>query len=835
MKEKNIKREGTIMKVGLIAPVFVAILLVIAMVSKESSDIGFLAIPAMIATIIYFFTWVVRIRRIKKVEGVISIYQGINLLMFSATAYILNITFPVFFEMTIWMIIALVLMHLAVLGMMFSKYLPRFVIGLCGVIYGSTLIINLVMALWIVPLYVSIVYFFFFGLTLLTLVPVTFFIYQIHSFIQIKDRLFRISFSSGLFIAVILIFVFTINWNANKKILNDIHYEFIENNPNQFPEWMLFAQKAQINKMTKYQLLSDVKYQVIDNDFNRFWDFGLNMNFGEKEFNPLIVISDLLSGNVDISRADKVKILNAVFDQRHQGQRRLWSGSDLEISEVITSVDLYPQYRLAYSESVYFIRNNSASERSQQEALFSFYLPEGAVATSLSLWIKGIEEKSRLTTRQKADSAYSTIVGRERRDPALLHWQEGNVVTVAVFPCTPEEPRKLKVGFTIPLIKKEKELLYKNINFKGPDAGNSKWYLTIRNYSNQSFNPGKSFEKKDEKTWLLKGEFETDFRLSIPNEGLMRSGFSFQGETYNMHDNNLPKKQHSFNTVWLDLNRTWTEKELEEILEYAGSMPVYYFSSGKAQLTKENLTNCFNNISDLNFSLFPFHSIKYQSNCIVIGKSNVLSPNLKDLEGTVFSKDLYSFISNSTKSIKYYNLNESVDPYLNSLNEFKVIDIETISDIALHEVLKNRKYYTFVLADNQVLIKSSDIIIESDSIAHDGATGPDHLFRLWAFNKIMKSNARKALMNEKIGDDDISLAEKAFIVSPISSLIVLETQHDYERFNIKENQNSLGNVQKESLKNWNNSGTGSVPEPHEWALIIIAGLFGVWFLYKNYL
>jgi hypothetical protein len=51
-------------------------------------------------------------------------------------------------------------------------------------------------------------------------------------------------------------------------------------------------------------------------------------------------------------------------------------------------------------------------------------------------------------------------------------------------------------------------------------------------------------------------------------------------------------------------------------------------------------------------------------------------------------------------------------------------------------------------------------------------------------------------------------------VSPVSSLVVLETREDYKRFDIKDTDNSL--------KNASLNGKGAVPEPHEWALIIIA-------------
>ena len=72
-------------------------------------------------------------------------------------------------------------------------------------------------------------------------------------------------------------------------------------------------------------------------------------------------------------------------------------------------------------------------------------------------------------------------------------------------------------------------------------------------------------------------------------------------------------------------------------------------------------------------------------------------------------------------------------------------------------------------------------------------------------------------INEELVDEAISF----YVVSPVSSLIVLETKQDYERFDIKGKENSLHNATKNS--------SGAVPEPHEWALII---LFGMLILYS---
>ncbi|MCF0073525.1 hypothetical protein LZD49_23805 [Dyadobacter sp. CY261] len=65
-------------------------------------------------------------------------------------------------------------------------------------------------------------------------------------------------------------------------------------------------------------------------------------------------------------------------------------------------------------------------------------------------------------------------------------------------------------------------------------------------------------------------------------------------------------------------------------------------------------------------------------------------------------------------------------------------------------------------------------------------------------------------MNTKL----VGEAEAAHIVTPVSSMVVLESQRDYDRFDIRKSKNSLDNA---TLKRF-----GAVPEPHEWILI---GLF----------
>jgi XrtN system VIT domain protein len=85
--------------------------------------------------------------------------------------------------------------------------------------------------------------------------------------------------------------------------------------------------------------------------------------------------------------------------------------------------------------------------------------------------------------------------------------------------------------------------------------------------------------------------------------------------------------------------------------------------------------------------------------------------------------------------------------------------------------------------------------------------------RLFAYNRILQRTGRDVLAEILNEEGAIAEAQEAYVVSPFSSLVVLETARDYERFDIASSKNSLQNA---SLKS-----QGAVPEPHEWALIVV--------------
>jgi hypothetical protein len=88
----------------------------------------------------------------------------------------------------------------------------------------------------------------------------------------------------------------------------------------------------------------------------------------------------------------------------------------------------------------------------------------------------------------------------------------------------------------------------------------------------------------------------------------------------------------------------------------------------------------------------------------------------------------------------------------------------------------------------------------------------------------MQKLGRGVLFDRPIDDSLVEEAQKAYVVTPVSSMVVLETQADYDRFGIKDSKNSLGNATLTSK--------GAAPEPHEWVLMIVI-VIGLFYIFRK--
>jgi XrtN system VIT domain protein len=747
-------------------------------------------------------------------------YTIILLNLFLVSAYALNREMAVFQDSTDWLCGYLILTSLTLLSYHYFDSLPRWINKLQHFLLGSAMVLYLYLSLFVAEMYpfggIGII---FFGIGAHIFVPLTLLIGCIFLVIR-AHKLQKVSIvwaMAGSLTIVLFGMGFAHEWDRRVSAIEALANQSVMYPEATLPVWIKVGQSLPNDWITQRILKGNLVYTVATNRFNGWSFFPEDMNWDEKKkHDPFVFLSSLRSV-CNLPATERIKILQAISDTRYRAQERLWSGDNLSTSYIVSDIDIYPHLRLAYTEKYLNIKNNATRGwwGNTQEAIYSFQLPEGSVVTSLSLWIDGKEEKGILTAKQNATKAYTTIVGKERRDPSVVHWQEGNTVTVRVFPCTTSEERKFKIGITSPLVEKEGEVLYKNVGFRGPSPDESIETTRVRFLGpTENISWFGDFKKDKKGNYVSEHPYDPDFKISFKPVSIEPNRFTFDGHTYSIASYVQEFKSLSVKNIYLDINNAWTESEIEAVMGLSENYNILvYADEGFSKVTRANRSPV-EELLEQNFSLFPFHLIDDTEHALVITKGKLLSPHLLDFKDSMFGKHLQAFFAGG-KKVNVYNLSESTSAYINSLRELRGIEFAEGDISTLMDLLKNKQFPDNGESESKIILHDSKIVLQKSKRNESGLpdNAPDHLARLFAYNNIMRKVGATYFKDEFINSELIAEASAAYVVSPVSSLIVLESQEDYTRFGIRDTENSLHNAGKDS--------SGAVPEPAEWALIIL--------------
>ena len=743
------------------------------------------------------------------------------------SAFALNREIPVFETSATWLAAFLVTLCAALITVCFRRKLPEPVTVGLYFLLGAGLILHLYFSFYLVPLYmIGLLGAVALGFSLHVFVPLfSLLIIGAHVYAEArKSKAIKYAVVSGLTLPLVTLGFFLLGW---ENIRTQINYALNESSltADPLPKWVAVSRSLPATPLAEKVIKTDLIYSTPSNSFFGNWMNLPNRSFGEtRKHDPLVMISCLLLGKPELTEDERIKILEAMYDSRHKAQERLWRGEHLQTTNVTSNVLIYPEFLMAYTEKVLSIKNTEAREWSQQEAIYTFHLPEGGVVTSLSLWINGQEEKGILTTKAKADSAYKTIVGVEARDPSVVHWQEGNRVTVRVFPCTPQENRQFKIGVTAPLQKAGNKLLYQNLYFDGPETVNATESVQVKfSQKPEELELPFSFSTQNPTVFTANRGYRPYWEIEMKAPELSTAGFSFDGHTYKVQEYRKQYAAFQPEKIYLDLNNSWTSDELYALWDVLKDRPVYVYQQEMVRLTAENLETVFKALQKQNFSLFPFHKIQDPARALVISKSGAVSPNLKDLQGSYFSEGLTRALQRPEK-IRLYNLGTELSPYLKTLKELRTFAYDFGSVPELETLLKKQQFVQSQENERTVVIDNASLML-TEIPGLETSAAPDHLLRLFTYNHLMQQIARDYFTDNFKNEPIIAAAQKAYVVSPVSSLIVLETQQDYDRFNIHDSANK-------SLRNASMHGAGSVPEPHEWFLIIMVATVAVYLYFR---
>lgn len=754
-------------------------------------------------------------------------HTAVLLVLSFISAFALNREMNVFDDSADWLSIWVVVSSLALLLAMRHQWLGTIPRYFTFFFLGAALLLFMYYAFYLLPLYVlSLIGILAAGIALHTFAPLCLGIITMVILLRAgrQERGLLYTAAAGFVLPMIAAGVFLFCWGQTDKQINLI---INQNNLNEgkLPNWVAVSRQLDKSPIAERIMKRGLVYHEVSAMDNFFFGGMPSRSFDErKQHDPLVVLASLFFGKPNLDETERINILKAMYNSRHQAQDRLWSGDKLETISVISNVKLYPEYRMAYTEKTLTVRNNAHNSWSNQEAIYTFQLPEGSVVSSLSLWIDGKEAKSRLTTKAKADSTYKTIVGVEQHDPSVVHWQEGNTISVRVFPCTTEENRKFRIGITSPLRLDGKRLVYENASFEGPQATTALETLKL-SFSNKPAGlqlPG-IFKQTGADVYTADRTYDPDWDISCDAPQLATTAFAFADTAYRVSDYQPQYENFVPTAIYLDVNNSWTKAEFDNLYDKAKGLPVYIYYDKLVKLSDNNKDGLFDLLSRQRFSLFPVNEIQSPESALLVAKGSDASPNLSDLEGSGFADDLTAYLK-VPRHIRLYNMGSGLSPYLKALKELRVFGYANGTVEGLDTLLDKHQFIVDQENQNTVVIDNAGLVIQK-APGLKTADAPDHLLRLFAYNDIMKKVGADYFRHDYVQPLTIAEAEQAYIVSPVSSMIVLETQQDYERFGIDENKNSLKNASMKS--------SGAVPEPQEWVLIILAAGIAGTFIYRG--
>jgi XrtN system VIT domain protein len=608
----------------------------------------------------------------------------IYLALWMVSCFSLNRSLPVFNESVPWLsthlAISCFICILYAWKDLFSPFLKS--LWLAAMAWTSVLMFYYMCYLLPVTMWGTLV-FWFFGISLHSYVPLVFFVHIVRVLMleweETKDANSNWYILIGLFAPILIVLSFLFMWSSRITNLTESGQDSILNKGHNLPAWVFMSQRMQRDWVSERVLKSEIYYQV-PREYGGFFDlpFGNRQDI-TKQHDPLVYLAQLLKPAPRLDQGERVHLLKSFFDARHELQTKFWSGKDLITESVVTHATIDAAQRLAYTEKTLSIKNEmTRGWGDQQEAFYTFYLPEGAVVSSLSLWINGKEEPARFSAKSKADSAYTSIVGRERRDPSIVNWQEGNTVTVRVFPCTPDANRQFKIGVTSPLKATESGLIYENITFQGPVATSATEAIRLECGTNTTVLQQPSFFKNKANNILeSKNSYTPNWQLTLNKTNFEEKTFSFNGKSYKATAFEKEKSAFAPENIYLDLNASWTKSELDLIIKNSKSEKIKYWTGNQfKEINQANSFEIFKEIGELRYSLFPFHLIAAPTKVLVISKNNGISPNLADLRASEFGNAMLEQLSEAMH-INTFHLGELQSPYLRSLSEFRMVNLHS--------------------------------------------------------------------------------------------------------------------------------------------------------------
>jgi len=753
------------------------------------------------------------------------------------------LNFHVFPKYSILTIVVLCIVFVSLFISLFYKYLPAVILSILSniMVIGVFVCIPFIVYL-IVPMLISWVLIpFLIGLlTYSPVIALASFILSNYRIIKLLSKenklLFKITIITNSII-VALIFTITALYFIQFKNNNESVKTITGFSPNKIydklPSWIKLGQNIPNNFISETWL---------KNGYDKNISFGFRQNNQFEEFDILSYFpSTFFPNNIDFS--DREKLLNLLFNEKHVGIERLWDGNNLETKSVEQTVQIYPENHIAYTEAVFKIVNNN--KNTTEEAIYTISLPKDSVATKLSLWIDGKEEPGILTLKSKAKEAYNDVVGVQMRDPSILEWIDGNRLRLKVFPVAYNNPRTVKIGFITPLFLQNGKLVYQNMVIEGQNFSDCKFEgnLSLFTLNKEMKLKGEniSFTEKissdnEFRQFSSKGKFTNGWSLTLDNIE-PKGVFSYYDELYSITDVKKKSLNYFPENIYVLLDNSMSKEKWKVLIagvlknKNEKSKVILVNEDFFSSVKPDKINKYIDQIKLTNFHLFPFYRVNILEKNLIITNYENISVNYLETKESEFYKDLELFFTKNKNQIYVASLSSEVSKYFKSFEELQRITVVSDSESSLFDILKTGRINVPEL-ENTVFFKGSAFSITKSKIENSKTVkGNDLIPRLYYYKNLMNLLGQRYFDRDSDQKDLLLYANDAMIVTPVSSFVVLEKQSDYDKHDIKKIKSKFDTTNVKDNKEEGNK-LGLVPEPHEWALIIIL-IFSLAFFYRK--
>lgn len=594
------------------------------------------------------------------------------------------------------------------------------------------------------------------------------------------------------------------------------------------PQWLQKAAKYPVNHVSEMLLQPERNSQM-------------SLFAGQSLFDPLAYLA---SGAIfqlfdrehtpALTPEESGKFLHLLFGKSHAYMDRIWEGRSLITTDLDSHVQVHPELRVSYTETTFSIYNENAPDSSlrlrgitsqPEEAIYTITVPPGSICTKLSLWVAGEERPARLTFKSKARNAYQSIV-RAARDPSYVEWLDGNRLRLRVFPVNPGGYRTVRIGIVSPMRAQNQgssaTLTYERIQVEGPllDFGDQQVNVDI--FTSSQVNLSDSGIRLKEKIvpdgqvrqWTgSTGSQGWSFSIPAP---VPSGNISTAAGKYSVGPARYNSVQFVPDRLIVVLNQSLSRAEWKKLVKsiYESRIPITILGNEWFRTTDPIKALAYLDECEIPaFNLFPLNFSQQGglSNplWIVAGESNSIP--LGELRGSDRFTLMQEAAARRKEAEKVVVVNGRVSEYVASLLDLGQIEQVGSSTEDLISILKEQRVMLPVEGDNLVSLPFAGLTLEKSTIDVK-RPGSDLLVRLAIHDKLRRQLGRRFFDRDLDNGDLVQLARDGMIVSPVSTLIVLETEDDYKRFGIEADASLLGQSSLES--------PGAAPEPAEWALII---------------